>query len=58
MLKTRISSHYSLDDPRQWKFERTSGLPRAYFARRFRLSPDAWVFITLVLAGIALWLIP
>lgn len=57
-MKNRISSHVCNDDPRQWRFERTSGLPRDYFGRRMRMTTDAWVFVTLTLAGIALWLIP
>ena len=57
-MNTRISTHYCQDDPRLWRFERTSGLPRDYFGRRFRLSPDAWVCVALVLAGIALWFLP
>lgn len=57
-MKTRISSHVCNDDPRQWRFERNSGLPRDYFGPAFKVSADAWVFAVLVAAGIALWFIP
>jgi hypothetical protein len=56
-VKTRISSHYQNDDPRQWRFERTSGLPRGYFGRRIRITPDIAVALALLLAAIALLVI-
>jgi hypothetical protein len=56
-VKTRISSHYSMDDPRQWRFERTSGLPRGYFGHRIRITPDLAVAVALLLAAIALLVI-
>lgn len=57
-MKPNISSHVCNDDPRQWKFERTSNLPRDYFSRHIRLTADCWVFIAVTLAGIALYFIP
>lgn len=57
-MKTRISTHVCNDDSRQWKFERSSNLPRDYFGRRIRLTADCYVFIALLLAGVALYFIP
>jgi len=56
-VKPSISSHYQNDDPRQWKFERHSGLPRGYFGHRIRITPDIVVAIALLLAAIALLVI-
>jgi hypothetical protein len=56
-MKPQISSHVGNDDPRQWRFERTSGLPRGYF-KPARLTPDGWVFVVCALVGIALFFIP
>jgi hypothetical protein len=53
-VKPSISSHYQNDDSRQWRFERTSGLPRGYFGHRIRLTPDLAVALALLLAAIAL----
>ena len=47
-MKTRISAHYQNDDYRQWRFERTSGLPRGYFGHRIRLTPDVAVALALL----------
>ena len=57
-MNPRISTHYCLDDPRQWRFERASGLPYRYFKRPPLITADRCVCVALVLAGIALWLIP
>ena len=37
-----ISSHYSFDDDRHWRFSRNSGLPVGYFDSP-RISVDALV---------------
>jgi hypothetical protein len=51
-MRPNIGSHHSLQDPRYWRFERTSGLPRSAFAEPHR--GDRWVFVTciVILAGL------
>jgi hypothetical protein len=51
---SNISTHFSNDDAKYWRFERTSGLPHGYFGHRIRLTPDLAVALALLLAAIAL----
>jgi hypothetical protein len=57
-MREYISSHVRNDDPRQWRFERSSGLPRGYFDKPLMITPDRCVFVALALAGVALFFIP
>lgn len=60
-MSPHLSRHVDNDDPRHWRFERSSGLPIGYFPReswwtRFANRLVFWVpFVGLALALIFQW---